>query len=233
MTGGQNQNFLILSFFICSLSCLQQMQEQSASRDVFFQVYRWLNLFLVILLPAYAVLNGLTTVFYIVYLYWWHELISSSLDIFYIYLYRKLNPEAVIANPQWSRFFILFVYFIFIVVIFGLITDWKNKELLIMNVRVLLLKDWFFVANIACLFLNEWWLRYHYTNKYNFPQHPFAGRMIVLHVSIIGGAVMYFWLLQEFPQTFAPGNLWGPVIIATPFLLAKAILSWGMKPSDS
>ncbi|MGB8193448.1 MAG: hypothetical protein WCF67_16070 [Chitinophagaceae bacterium] len=202
------------------------MQEPSHHRDFFFHIYRWFNLFLVILLPAYAVLNGLTTVFYILYLYWWHELISSSLDGFYFYLQQKRNPGAATANPVWGRFFMLGIYFVFIVVLFGFITDWGNTQLIVMNIRVLLLRDFYFVINLTCLLLNEWWLRHHYATKYNAAQQPFAGRMIVLHISILGGAVMYFWLLKEFPETFIPGNLWGSVIIATPFLLAKAILSW-------
>lgn len=219
------------------------MQERSPGRDLFLQLYRWVNLFFVIILPAYAVFKGFTTVFYIIYLYWWHELISSSLDGFYFYLHKKRNPGAatedplLIVNPVRIRFFILAVYFVFIVVLFGFVSNWGNSQLIVMNVRVLMLKDFYFLANLTCLLLNEWWLRHHYATKdntpqkYNTAQHPFAGRMIVLHVSIIGGAVMYFWLLQEFPQTFIPGNLWGSVIIATPFLLAKAILSWQVRPS--
>jgi hypothetical protein len=202
------------------------MQEQLTGRDAFFQVYRWLNLFLVILLPAYAMLNGLTTVFYIVYLYWWHELISSTLDAFYLYLHKKRNPDVHIKSPYRGRLFVLAIYFVFIVILFGFVTDWRNRDLLVMNLRVLMLNDLFFVVNLACLFLNEWWIRYRYAKKYDVAQNPFAGRMIVLHVSIIGGAVMYFWLSQEFPKTFGPGNLWGSVIIAAPFLLAKAILTW-------
>ena len=206
------------------------MQETLTQRPLFFQIYRWLNLFFVILVPAYAVLNGLTTVFYILYLYWWHELISSSLDGFYFYLHRKRNPGAAIRNPVWSRMFLLGVYFIFIVVFFGFVSDWGNSKVMVTNVRVLMLNDLYFMANLAGLLLNEWWLRYQYATKYNSTPDPFTGRIIVLHVSILGGAVMYFWLMQEYPQTFVPGNLWGSVIMITPFLMAKAILSWEMKP---
>jgi len=185
----------------------------------------------VIVAPAYAVFNGFTTVFYIIYLYWWHELISSSLDGYYFYQYQKRNPGAAIANPVWRRLFVLAVYFVFIVVIFGFVSNWGNSQLIVMNVRVLLLRDVYFVANLTFLLLNEWWLRYHYATKYDDALHPFTGRMIVLHISIIGGVVMYFWLSKEFPQTFTPGNLWGSVIIATPFLLAKAIMSWQVRPA--
>ena len=208
------------------------MQVHLPRRDVFLQIYRWLNLFFVILVPAYAVFKGFTTVFYILYLYWWHELIASSLDGYYFHLHKKRNPGEVTGNPVWGRFFMLGIYFVFIVVIFGFVSNWGNSQLLLMNVRVLMLKDFYFVANLTCLLMNEWWLRHHYATKYNDAQQPFAGRILVLHISIIGGAVMYFWLSQEFPKTFIPGNLWGAVIIATPFLLAKAILSWQMRPSQ-
>lgn len=208
------------------------MQEPLPRRDSFLQLYRWFNLFFVILLPAYAVLIGFTTVFYILYLYWWHELISSSLDGFYFYQYKKRNPGVIAGNPVWGRLFMLGIYFVFIVIFFGFMSNWGDTRLIVMNVRVLVLRDFFFVANLAGLLLNEWWLRHHYAKKYDTVQQPFAGRMIVLHVSIVGGAVMYFWLSKEYPQTFNPGNLWGSVIIAAPFLLAKAILSWQTKPSQ-
>lgn len=209
------------------------MHQPPPHRDVFFQVYRWLNIIFVVLLPAYAVLNGFTTVFYILYLYWWHELISSSLDGLYFYRLQKRSAVAVGRNPVWDRFFMLGIYFIFIVVFFGFVSNWGNSQLIVMNMRVLMLRDFYFLINLTCLVVNEWWMRHHYAAKYNYTQQPFAGRMLVLHISIIGGAVMYFWLTKEFPKTFTPENLWGSVIIAAPFLMAKAILSWEAKPVAS
>lgn len=209
------------------------MENPLPYRDFFFQLYRWLNLVFVILAPVYAMLSGWTTVFYILYLYWWHELISSSLDGLYFYMHKKRNQNVTITNPVWSRFFLLGIYFIFIVVFFGFISNWGNNQQIVMNVRVLMLSDFYFNVNLVCLLLNEWWLRYHYATKYNYTPNPFAGRMIVLHISIIGGAVMYFFLLKEYPKIFTPQNPWGSLIIAAPFLLAKAIVSWQSKPAEA
>ena len=87
-------------------------------------------------------------------------------------------------------------------------------------------RDWLFNLTIFGFLLNEWWLRIYNFKLETKSDHPFTGRMMVLHVSIILGAFIYFLVLRNFPEIFTPENLWGSLAIITPFLVLKTIIDW-------
>ncbi len=160
-----------------------------------------------------------------IYLYWWHELISTLLDQFFI---RKNEQTFILPSSHQfkDRLFFLAIYWVFIVVLFCFISNWKNQDILFLNFRVLIFRDWLFNLTILGFLLNEWWLRY-YNFKINTPiSQPFTGRMMVLHVSIILGGFIYFFMIRNFPEIFTPENLWGSLAIISPFLLLKTIIDW-------
>ena len=61
---------------------------------------------------------------------------------------------------------------------------------------------------------------------------PLSGRMLVLHLSIIMGAVISFMVVRKFPQFFTPDNLWGSVLVSVPFLLLKAYMDRRLEIAD-
>lgn len=192
--------------------------------------YSRINLLLTVLLPAFSMLQGETTVFYIVYLYWWHELIASVLDGLYFSAAVKQSKEQSLMNPLGGRLFLLAIYFVFIVVFFGFMSNWENDALLKINLTVLVFRDHVFTLNLAAILLNEWWWR---RNSSSLPlrnvQDPFSGRMLVMHISIIMGAVMSFMVVKKFPQLFTPENRWGSVLVSAPFLLLKTYMDRRME----
>jgi hypothetical protein len=186
-------------------------------------IYPRVNLILTIVLPVIGILQSNTTVFYIVYLYWWQELIASLLDGWY---YRKKDNTGttILSSPLSARLFLLFIYFVFIVVLFGVMSSWGNTPQMRINLLVFLFRDWFFNINLIGILLNEWWLRQNTSVvRHNF-DNPFSGRMMVMHIAIIAGGFVTVFANNRFPNIVSSDNIWLSVLAAMPFLLLKALM---------
>lgn len=189
-------------------------------------IYNWTNLLLTVLLPAVGLIMGHVSVFYIIYLYWWHELISSVMDAVYFPAYKRLHPEVTVGNPLFSRFFLLVIYFVFIVVLFGIMSNWGNEKLLTLNLMVFIFRDIGFNLSLIGLVVNEWWLRQYRPAAYVIQQNPFSGRMWVLHLSIIFGGMLYMAVTTGFFKGFKTEHPLTAVVAAVPFLLLKAFAAY-------
>ncbi|MEE4001671.1 hypothetical protein V1T75_15100 [Tenacibaculum sp. FZY0031] len=177
------------------------------------------------LLTLLSVVNGQSTVFYIIYFFWFSELIRIIVDRFCY----KQNENSIVnikkGKTIFSSLFIMVVYFIFIIVFFGFIANWKNNELTLINMEVLFFKNWFFNSNLLFVLVERIYL--HKTEQplaVGFGM--FTPNILILHISIIMGAALLFFVVKNFPKTFTPDNLWGSVIIIFPFLILSAILSF-------
>lgn len=171
-------------------------------------------------LTLLSILNGQTTVFYLIYFFWWNELLRLLIDRI---LYKKNTQSVFLGDGKSSVFsslFIMAIYFVFIVVFFGFIAASDSTELIIVNMEALFFQNWFFNCNLIFVILER-----IYLHKSNHPlQITFGGftpNMIILHISIIMGGMLLFFVVKNFPETFTPKNLWGSVLIALPFLLLK------------
>ncbi|MEO7445845.1 MAG: hypothetical protein ABIT96_03640 [Ferruginibacter sp.] len=156
-----------------------------------------------------------------------------------IYFYnteKKISPEKNL-NPVWIKYFMLFLYFVFILVLFGIVNNWGNPKLLLFNVQVFFFKNLMFDINVFAIFLNEWGRQRSVTKGKNGFYNPFTGNLMILHISIILAGLLYFFVVRRFPDIFVPENLWGSVIIIAPFLVLKALLEWrkgnNLKPGVS
>lgn len=186
------------------------------------QYYRQWDFLLFAVLTLMSVLSGQTTVFYLLYFFWWNELIRLVVDR----LCYKRNQNAVYEDGHDKGFgeslFLMGIYWVFLVVIFGFIAakDTEGTDIIIANMRVLLFHNWFFNINLIFVLLERLYL--HKTRQ---PLQIYFGAFnpntIVLHISIIVGAVLMFFLVREYPDTFTPENRWGSALIALPFLLLK------------
>lgn len=178
-------------------------------------------------LTLLSIVNGQTTVFYLIYFFWWNELVRIIIDRFY---YKK-NHNAKVANIGAkgiaSSLFVMVIYFVFIVVFFGFFAVSKNKELIMVNMEVLFFHNWFFNANLLFIIIERIYL--HTTKQPLLVGFGgFTLNMIVIHISIILGALMLFFIVKPFPNFFTPENLWGSVLVALPFVLLKMAGSYVM-----
>ena len=175
------------------------------------------------LLTTLSIANGSTTIFYIIYFFWWHELIRITIDR----ICFKTNENAIISDLKRTSIFGSYmqmsVYFIFIVVFFGFVANWKNQDLIQTNMGILFFQNWFFNINLVIVTIER--VLSHKTKQpvlVNFD--IFTPNMLILHASIILGDLVMFFVVRNFPDTFTPSNLWGSVIIVFPFLLLRSLV---------
>ncbi len=184
------------------------------------QHYRQWDFITFTVLTLLSVLSGQTTVFYLIYFFWWNEFVRLFVDRF---CYKR-NPNAVYedrhATDFGSSLFLMGIYWVFIVVIFGFIAGSDSTEIIIANMRVLVFHNWFFNLNLIFVLFERIYL--HKTRQ---PLQIYFGAFnpntIVLHISIIVGGVVMFFVVKEYPNIFTPENRWGSALIALPFLLLK------------
>ncbi len=187
--------------------------------------YRKWDFLIFTLLTILSLLNGQTTVFYLIYFFWWNELIRIILDK----ICFRHNPNAILVSDKKARAFEsviqMGIYFIFIVVFLGFLANWKNTVLLMINMDILFFQNAFFNINLILVAVERIYLhKAKQPLKVNFGS--FTPNMIVLHISIILGAVLMFFVVRNLPDIFTPTNLWGSVIIILPFLLLKLAISY-------
>lgn len=192
--------------------------------------YQQWEFILFTLLTTLSILKGQTTVFYVIYFFWWAELVRLLVDGFW---YRR-NPQATLAsekgNSLAASIIPMGIYLVFIVVVFGFIANFQNENIMFANMRVLVFQNWFFNLNLLLLLAHR--IVLHRTHQ---PVRVYLGaftpHMIVLHVSIVVGGVLLFFVVRNYPQTFTPDNLWGSVLIIFPFLLLKILVERGVNDS--
>jgi uncharacterized BrkB/YihY/UPF0761 family membrane protein len=89
--------------------------------------------------------------------------------------------------------------------------------------EILFFKNWFFNSNLLFILVERIFL--------HLKEQPivvsfghFTPNMIILHLSIIIGGILMFFIVKNYPETFTKDNLWGAVIITLPFVLLKMLI---------
>lgn len=176
-----------------------------------------------------GLVNNEVTVFYVIYLFWFQEFIRTVVDFVYLLLRKKTFKEKIsFVKVSSGNFFILYVYLIFIVVLFGFMLNWGDRELLGKNVLVLLFRNIYFNTNIL-LFLAEYVYFRSKANNTELQLYTFNRRHLVLHLSIIAGA----FIQLAFIPNYNIDNKWGSVLVILPFLLLKIFLDKRLKDESS
>ena len=160
---------------------------------------------------------GKTTLFYLIYLFWWNELIRKLVGF---YFFKKSNKVSSV--DQKGSFFLLAIYFVFILVFFGFIANFKNTDLMLVNMEVLTFQNWFFNINLIWIIAENIWL-HKSGNGASVSLSAFSANAIVMHISIILGGILMFMVVFRYPDFFSPNNFGGMVLISSPFLILKFI----------
>lgn len=183
---------------------------------------RW-DLIFFTLLTLLSVFNGESTVFYLIYFFWWNEVIRLVIDGAFLKKNPHIKIESSTKHPDLSSVFLMGIYFIFIVVFFGLIASFDNTDIVSTNLKILFFGNWFFNLNIIIVLIER--ILLHQS------RHPvsayfggFTPNMIILHISIITGGLIMFFVVKNHPEIFTPANHWGSVLIVLPFILLKMLI---------
>lgn len=183
--------------------------------------YRWLteylSLFAMTLFTVIAVFNKSISVFYILYLFWCDEFLKTFFS-YLRYRFKKKNIENPLENlsSTKNRLFLLMVYLIFIIVIFGLVIDWNHSDLILNNFEVFFFRNQLFNFSFITFLIREiflFWKGEQYTESY----HILSQGIITLHLSIVLG-ILFWFLVSKKIMLFED---YATVISIIPFLLLK------------
>jgi hypothetical protein len=170
-----------------------------------------------ITLTVIAIANKKVSVFYIIYLFWCDELLKSVFDVLkYVFKKNQIEiPKAYISNMR-GRLFFLMIYFVFIVVFFGVVIDNKTSDLVFLNFEVLFFKNLLFNFSLLSFLLREIYL--YTSNQQYVNAHSVMSRgVITLHLSIILG--IFIWAL--FTIKFQSLKDYATIFSIVPFLVFK------------
>lgn len=175
------------------------------------------SLFSLTVLTAIAVYSKNISIFYILYLFWWDELLKSFFDLLrYFFKKDKIASTKAYLSVIRGRLFFLMIYIVFIIIIFGLIMDWDNGDLIISNLEVLFFKNTLFNFTLFSIIIREIYL-YMNKNEVINVHHLLSKGIITLHLSLILGVFIWYLFTKQFeiPETYVT------VIAILPFLLLK------------
>jgi hypothetical protein len=152
---------------------------------------------------VYGVLDLNWNFFMVLYTYWFGELFSSMFDKIKYRVLKSRNelPPPVIkeANEsQGGRFFFLFIYWVFIVVLVGFVTapdkSWGDNILVIIFFnKTFNLNLIFLLLGELGLFLRNFILLRNYDPHYVVSENGIMNkRTMIMHISIIAGAFIWF-----------------------------------------
>lgn len=156
-------------------------------------------------LQVYGILELGWHFFPILYLWWWEALVLSVFGVFKL---RRLRPFLLQKqgafevgegerSARW-RFFLLFVYFVFVVIAGGFI--FSPRESYIPNLITLVFKNQVFNFNLLCfigiqgwLFWRDYYQNQHFeTSELEALRSTFDLRSMVIHVGLLAGAFLMF-----------------------------------------
>ena len=182
-------------------------------------IAKYLSLLVMTGFTVLSIINKETSVFYIIYLFWCDEFIRTLFDRFRL----KANKNQVQDTNNFGtnikdRFFMLGIYFVFITIIFGLVINWKDTDLILLNFEVFLFKNSLFNGSIASFLLREIYIFFNKKDETK-PQHLLSNGVIILHISIIFGIFMWFLSTKKFPFF----EQYATILSIVPFLILKLI----------
>lgn len=171
-----------------------------------------------------ALINKEITVFYMLYLFWWQALIEIIADFLQL-LRMKIPLKTAYANLK-NAGFLLGIYFVFIVVLFGIVFSFSNEDIMMTNFQVMVFQQYSFNLNILLFIaIIIFKLLRSEANITRLNIGIFTPKLIILHISIILGALVHFGLLHYYPESFKE-SIYPYILSAVPFLLLQIYFEW-------
>lgn len=165
-----------------------------------------------------------TTIFYVLYLFWLEEVIRTIVDYVYVRKHKNELMNMEVSNninltSIGAIVFVMFIYFVFIVVLFGFVLGLNNKQEMYINIKTFVFKNWFFNLNLVAFAFA--YSRYRWEAKQdNLVLAAFNKRHIILHVSIILGAIIHSFIVEKHKIASA----YSYFLVLLPFFLLKKML---------
>lgn len=161
--------------------------------------------------------NGKVTAFYLIYFFWFQELIRTIIDTGFIIADKQpfTKPKVI---EILSCYIILSIYFIFIAIVFGWIMAFRELGHLGENLKIILFQNWFFNINLI-LFAAEYFY-FRRLQKEPVHLHIFNHRHIILHISVVIGMLLHGLIKDKITEQSG----WLAIAAVLPFIVLKLFL---------
>lgn len=177
--------------------------------------YKLIDIVIFTLITLVGLYYHEVTLFYLIYLFWMQELVRTITEFFISLKYNKENNYFF--QEAFGAFFLLFVYLVFIVVVFGIMLNWEQKQLIYENIKVVLFRNLFFNITILLFFVNFCY-KIMKSDVTKVQIKVFNPRHIVLHISIIFGAVLQMIVAKKLQLD----SQQSAVLVSLPFMILNA-----------
>ncbi|HLW30281.1 MAG TPA: hypothetical protein VKX29_05435 [Brumimicrobium sp.] len=157
------------------------------------------------------------------YLFWWQSFIHASVNVIKTIGHKNAPNRSSLMPYIGGNFFLLFIYLIFIIVLFGTILNFNNTDLVILNFQTIYFKNWSFNLNLIFILLFTVFFKKLEPDKITSSMAGLTIKNIILHISIILGGLMQFFIVLRYDTIFTEDNLWGSVLVIAPFLILRAL----------
>ncbi len=175
-----------------------------------------------------AVAMQQVTIFYLIYVFWWDEIIKTVSDLSRLILRKnEIEDRVQFKTDIKTRFFMLFLYFVFIIICFCFMIEWNTSDHIYKNIEILLFKNMYFNVSLLSFMARE---IYVYSNKRIASTHTartvMSKGIITLHLSIIFGILL--WAVATKKLDFIPLELesYSTLLAIIPFMIIKFLFDW-------
>ncbi|WP_299248326.1 hypothetical protein [uncultured Cytophaga sp.] len=175
-----------------------------------------------------AIVTKEITIFYVIYVFWWDELIKAIFETIKLsFQGNQIEDVAAFKIQLYVRFFMLFIYVVFILICFGFLIDWNIKDNVSKNIDVFIFRNIYFNLSLLTFIGRE---VYVYANTFHSKvnvANVFTKGGLTLHLSIIFG--MLLWGLSTnkigsfMPESFSSYSY---IVSIIPFFIIKFIFDW-------
>lgn len=179
-------------------------------------------------LTIVAIVMKEITIFYVIYVFWWDEFIKVLFDsLGYLFNKKEIEDPLSFKVSVGSRFFMLFIYFVFIIVCFGFIIEWGTDKSISKNAEILLFQNIYFNISLISFIAREIFVYRNKIQNINKSMlNIMSGSMITLHLSIILGLLLWAVATKKLGSLPLELESYSTILAIVPFLIIKFLFEW-------
>lgn len=199
-----------------------------------------INILMMLLFSAYAIYSVVyqhSSIFFIIYLFWFDELIRNVSALIQVKMHledpatKTETSKSRALSAIKSRFFLLFVYAIFIVLVFGIFFNLSKEKTadLVTNIKIIMFRDLGFNLCIMIALVRET-LQIKIAHKNR--NAPIAGygvmgaNLLTLHLSIVLGGLLWASINGQFSGFKLNLGTFNQYAIILPFFIVKLLVDF-------
>ncbi|MGN6647231.1 MAG: DUF6498-containing protein [Cytophaga sp.] len=187
------------------------------------------------ILTCVAIATKQITIFYVIYVFWWDEIIKTLSDLFrYVFRKKEIKDRLTYKEKIRMRFFMLSLYVVFIVVCFGFVIEWGNTDAIAKNAQVLLFRNIYFNISLLSFIGREMYVySYRGIQENELVRTMMSNGIITLHVSIILGILLWAVATRRLGSLPVSLEAYSTMLAIVPFLIIKFLFDWSAIRSRS